>query len=56
MVRFDINREGFTNYLGAILTKPTFEVWYREECEWRILEDLVKYRANNDIGWFPSVS
>ncbi|XP_022318597.1 cytochrome b-c1 complex subunit 2, mitochondrial-like [Crassostrea virginica] len=47
--------EGFTNYLGAILTKPTFEVWYREECEWRILEDLVKYRANNDIVAFEDL-
>lgn len=40
--------DDFTKYLAAILTKPKFESWYREACEWRIIEDLAKYRVNND--------
>ncbi|XP_048762021.1 cytochrome b-c1 complex subunit 2, mitochondrial-like [Ostrea edulis] len=40
--------ESFVKYLGAILTKPTFEKWHMEPCEWRIHEDLAQYKANND--------
>lgn len=40
--------DDFTKYLGAILTKPKFESWYRETCEWRVIEDLAKYKVNND--------
>lgn len=38
----------FTKYLGAILTKPKYDTWYRESCEWRVIEDLAKYKVNND--------
>ncbi|XP_062606236.1 cytochrome b-c1 complex subunit 2, mitochondrial-like isoform X1 [Saccostrea cucullata] len=40
--------EGFVKYLGAILTKPTFEKWFLKPCEWRVVEDLAQYKANND--------